>query len=152
MSDLLPAQRTPFTRNEDIKIQWYLIDAEGQTLGRLASRIAHILRGKHRTDYAPHQDNGDGIVVINASKMVVTGKKLDQKIYYKHSRYPGGLKTATLRQKMEKEPDFPIETAVKRMLPAGPMGRRLLTRLRVFGGEKHDLVAQKPERIEVAYR
>lgn len=148
----MPSQKTPFTKNEEIKSEWLLIDAEGQTLGRVASQIAHILRGKHRPDFAPHQLIGDQVIVINAGKITVTGNKLDQKVYYAHSLYPGGLKTATLRQKLEKDPGFALKVAVKRMLPKGPLGRKMLTRLRVYGGDKHDHTAQKPRPIEVTYK
>ncbi len=152
MSNLLPAQKTPFVRNEDLKTEWYLIDASEQTLGRLASRVAYMLRGKHRTDYSPHQNMGDHIVIVNADKIVASGKKMDQKVYYQHTLYPGGLKTATLREKMEKDPTFAIKSAVKRMLPKGPLGRKMLSRLRVYAGENHEHTAQKPQKIEVSYK
>lgn len=150
MAVTLKSQRTQYTRNEDLKKDWILIDAEEQTLGRLAARIAHRLRGKHRPDYAPHQDNGDNVVVINAGKVKVSGRKLDQKIYYEHSGYTGGMKTATLRRKLNEDPTYALKTAVKRMLPPGPLGRRLLGNLRVFSGEEHGHAAQKPTRIDPA--
>lgn len=152
MSNLLPSQKTPFTKNEDIKTEWLLIDASGQTLGRVASQIAHLLRGKHRPDFAPHQLIGDQVIVINAGQISVTGKKMDQKVYYAHSLYPGGLKTATLREKMDREPEFALKMAVKRMLPKGALGRKMFSRLRVYGSDKHEHTAQKPRPIEVKYK
>lgn len=152
MSTYLASQRTKFTRNEEIKKGWILVDAEGETLGRLASRIAHRLRGKHRPDYSPHQDIGDFVVVINAGKVQVSGKKLDQMKYYEHSLYPGGMRITALRDKLETNPVYALELAVKRMLPKGPLGRKLLRNLKVFPGAEHTHQAQQPERWKPAYR
>lgn len=151
MSNLLPVQRTYFEKNENIKKEWILIDAKDEVLGRLASRIAFMLRGKHKPTHAPHQDGGDFIVVINAGEVKVTGKKMDQKVYYRHSNYPGGLKRATLAEKMEKDPAFALTKAVKNMLPKGPLGRKMLTNLKVFAGPEHNHAAQKPVPYEVKY-
>lgn len=152
MGSLLPVQRTKFTRNEDIQKQWILVDAEGQTLGRIASQIAFRLRGKHRPDYSTHQDIGDYVVIINAGKIKVSGKKMDQKKYYEHSLYPGGLKTYTLREKMAREPIYAIKKAVKRMLPSGPLGRKLLGNLKVYAEDKHEHASQKPTVWEPTYK
>lgn len=147
---LLPTQRTSFTPNEKIQKKWILLDAEDQILGRMASRIAHRLRGKHRADYSPHQDCGDGVVVINAEKVRITGRKLENKVYYKHSGYVGGLKTATLKEKMRKDPAFAVKKAVQRMLPKGPLGRKLLGHLKVYPGSGHPHKGQTPELLDPA--
>ena len=125
--------------------KWYVVDAEGQTLGRLASEVAKVLRGKNKPIYTPHMDCGDYIIVINADKIVVSGKKLDQKIYYHHSDYVGGMKEQTLREKLAKKPEEVIELAVKGMLPKGPLGRQMYTKLYVYAGNEHCHAAQKPE-------
>ena len=130
---------------EKIERKWYVVDAEGQTLGRLASEVAKVLRGKNKPEYTPHVDTGDYVIVINADKIKVTGKKLDQKMYYHHSDYVGGLKEATLREMMQKKPEKVIELAVKGMLPKGPLGRQMYTKLHVYAGAEHPHVAQKPE-------
>ena len=124
---------------------WYVVDATGHTLGRLASEIATILRGKNKPTYTPHIDTGDNVIVINAEKIKVTGKKLDQKIYYHHSDYVGGMKETTLREMMAKKPERVIELAVKGMLPDNSLGRKQLTRLRIFKDGEHTHEAQKPE-------
>lgn len=152
MATYLESQKTKYTRNEDAKKDWILVDAQDQILGRLAGRIAHRLRGKHRPDYAPHQDLGDFVVVVNAGKVRATGKKLDQKVYYEHSLYPGGMKTSTLRQKLERDPVYALRVAVKRMLPKGPLGRKLLRNLKVFADEKHNHQAQQPKRWEPTWK
>ncbi|MBX7058926.1 MAG: 50S ribosomal protein L13 [Leptospirales bacterium] len=152
MATYLASQRTRFTRNEDVKKQWIMIDAEGETLGRLAGRLAHRLRGKHRADYAPHQDIGDQIIVVNAGRMKTTGKKMEQKVYYKHSLYPGGLKTANLRARMNENPVFVLETAVKRMLPKGPLGRKLMRNIRIFADAEHPHKAQQAERWKPVFK
>lgn len=130
---------------EKIERKWYVVDAEGQTLGRLASEVAKVLRGKNKPEYTPHVDTGDYVIVINADKIKVTGKKLDQKMYYHHSDYVGGLKEATLREMMQKKPEKVIELAVKGMLPKGPLGRQMFTKLHVYAGPDHEQAAQKPE-------
>ena len=128
-----------------IERKWYVIDAQGQTLGRLSSEIAKILRGKNKPTFTPHIDTGDNVIVINAEKIKVTGKKLDQKIYYHHSDYVGGMKETTLKEKLAKKPEQVIELAVKGMLPKGPLGRQMYTKLHVYAGPEHNHAAQKPE-------
>ncbi len=125
--------------------KWYVVDAADMTLGRLASEVAKVLRGKNKPIFTPHMDTGDNVIVINASKIKVTGKKLDQKIYYHHSDYVGGMKQATLREKMAKKPEQVIELAVKGMLPKGPLGRQMFKKLHVYAGPEHAHEAQKPE-------
>ena len=125
--------------------KWYVVDATDMTLGRLASEVAKVLRGKNKPIFTPHIDCGDNVIVINAEKNKVTGKKMDQKVYYHHSDYVGGLKEATLREKLEKKPEQVIELAVKGMLPKGPLGRQMFTKLHVYAGPEHKHEAQKPE-------
>ena len=125
--------------------KWYVVDAEGKTLGRLASEVAKVLRGKNKAIFTPHIDTGDYVIVVNADKVKVTGKKLDQKIYYHHSDYIGGMKETTLREMMNKHPERVIEYAVKGMLPKGPLGRQMYTKLFVYAGPDHKHAAQKPE-------
>jgi large subunit ribosomal protein L13 len=133
----------------EIERRWYLVDAEGQTLGRLATRIADTLRGKGRPQFTPHVDTGDFVVVVNAEKIVVTGKKLDEKIYYRHSGYPGGLKQRTLREQLDRRPTEVIRTAVKGMLPKNKLAARQLTKLKVYAGPDHPHEAQDPQTLEV---
>ena len=125
--------------------KWYVVDATDMTFGRLASEVAKVLRGKNKPIFTPHIDCGDNVIVINAEKIKVTGKKMDQKVYYHHSDYVGGLKEATLREKLEKKPEQVIELAVKGMLPKGPLGRQMFTKLHVYAGPEHKHEAQKPE-------
>lgn len=125
--------------------KWYVVDATGMTLGRLASEVAKVLRGKNKPIFTPHIDTGDYVIVINAEKIAVTGKKLDQKIYYRHSDYVGGLKQATLREKLSNKPEEVIELAVKGMLPKGSLGRQMFKKLFVYAGPEHKHAAQKPE-------
>ena len=134
-----------------IERKWYVVDATGHTLGRLASEIASILRGKNKPTFTPHIDTGDYVIVVNADKIQVTGKKLDQKIYYNHSDYVGGMKETTLREKMAKKPEDVIYLAVKGMLPKGPLGRQMITKLHVYAGADHKHQAQKPEVLEIKY-
>ena len=134
-----------------IERKWYVVDATGHTLGRLASEIASILRGKNKPTYTPHVDTGDYVIVVNADKIQVTGKKLDQKVYYNHSDYVGGMKETTLREKMAKKPEDVIYLAVKGMLPKGPLGREMITKLHVYAGADHKHQAQKPEVLEIKY-
>ena len=131
--------------------KWYVVDAEGKTLGRLASEVAKVLRGKNKAIFTPHIDTGDYVIVVNADKIQVTGKKLDQKIYYNHSDYVGGMKETTLREKMAKKPEDVIYLAVKGMLPKGPLGRQMITKLHVYAGPEHKHEAQKPEVLEIKY-
>ena len=127
--------------------KWYVVDATDMTLGRLASEVAKVLRGKNKPIFTPHIDCGDNVIVINAEKIKVTGKKMDQKVYYHHSDYVGGLKEATLREKLAKKPEQVIELAVKGMLPKGHLGRAMLTKLHVYAGAEHPHAAQKPEAL-----
>ena len=134
-------------KKENIERNWYVIDAEGKTLGRVATKAAHVLRGKHKVTYTPYVDCGDYVIVVNAEKIAVTGKKLDQKIYYHHSDYVGGMKETTLKEMLAKHPDRVIEHAVKGMLPKGPLGREMYKKLFVYAGPDHKHAAQKPEEL-----
>ncbi|MCR5793199.1 MAG: 50S ribosomal protein L13 [Lachnospiraceae bacterium] len=137
---------------EKVERKWYVVDATGHTLGRLSSEIANILRGKNKPIYTPHIDTGDYVIVVNADKIKVTGKKLDQKIYYHHSDYVGGMKETTLKEMLDKKPTEVITLAVKGMLPKGPLGRQMAKKLKVFAGPEHDMAAQKPEVLEIKER
>ena len=137
---------------QSVERKWYVVDAEGQTLGRLASEIAKVLRGKNKTIYTPHVDTGDYVIVVNADKINVTGKKLDQKIYYHHSDYVGGMKETTLKVMLDKKPCEVIRLAVKGMLPKGTLGRHMLDKLHVYAGPEHNNQAQKPEVLEIKGR
>ncbi len=128
-----------------IERKWYVVDATNMTLGRLASEVAKVLRGKNKAIFTPHIDTGDYVIVVNAEKVKVTGKKLDQKIYYHHSDYVGGMKETTLREMLVKKPEKVVELAVKGMLPKGPLGRQMYTKLHVYAGPEHQHAAQKPE-------
>lgn len=128
-----------------IERKWYVVDATDMTLGRLASEVASVLRGKKKPIFTPHIDTGDYVIVVNASKVKVTGKKLEQKIYYNHSDYVGGMKETTLKEMLAKKPERVIELAVKGMLPKGPLGRQMYTKLHVYAGPEHNQAAQKPE-------
>ena len=130
---------------ENVERRWYVVDAEGQTLGRLATRIADTLRGKGKPEYTPHVDSGDFVVVVNAEKIAVTGNKLDQKRYYRHSGYPGGLRSRTLREQLDRRPTEVIRTAVKGMLPKNRLANRQITKLKVYAGPEHPHQAQNPE-------
>ena len=134
-----------------IERKWYVIDAEGQTLGRLSSEIAKILRGKNKPTFTPFIDTGDNVIVVNAEKIKVTGKKMDQKIYYKHSDYPGGMRETTLKEMLDKKPTDVITLAVKGMLPKGPLGRTMIEKLHVYAGAEHPHAAQKPEALELKF-
>jgi large subunit ribosomal protein L13 len=137
---------TPVDRQRD----WYVVDAEGQTLGRLATRIADALRGKRKPRYTPHVDTGDFVVVVNAEKIRVTGKKLEQKRYWRHSGYPGGIKSRTLAEMLERRPEEVIRKAVKGMLPRNRLARKQLTKLKVYAGPDHPHAAQQPQKMEIA--
>ena len=130
-----------------IERKWYVVDATGYTLGRLSSEVAKILRGKHKPIFTPHIATGDYVIIVNAQNIKVTGKKLDQKIYYRHSEYVGGMKETTLREMLNKKPERVIELAVKGMLPKGPLGRQMMTKLHVYTGAEHGHEAQKPETL-----
>ena len=139
-----------FMANPDtVERKWYVVDADGATLGRLASEVAAVLRGKNKPIFTPHVDCGDYVIVINADKIAVTGKKLDQKVYYSHSLYVGGMKETTLRELKAKKPEKVIEKAVKRMLPKGPLGEQMYKKLHVYAGENHNHQAQKPEVLTI---
>jgi len=133
----------------EIERRWYLVDAEGKNLGRLATQIADTLRGKTKPQYTPHVDTGDFVIVVNCEKIVVTGKKLDEKIYYRHSGYPGGLKQRTLREQLDRRPTEVIRSAVKGMLPRNRLARQQLTKLKVYAGPEHPHEAQAPAALEV---
>ena len=142
-------QKTFTTTPTVIEHKWYVVDAEGMTLGRLASKVAPILRGKHKPYYTPNLDTGDYIIIINANKIHVTGNRLDQKKYYSYSGYPGGLSFTTLREVMKKFPTRPIKSAVKGMLPRGVLGREMIGKLKVYAGSDHPHEAQQPKEISV---
>ena len=133
-----------------VERKWYLVDAEGMVLVRLASQVAHILRGKHKPTYTPHTDTGDHVIIINADKVVLTGRKLDQKIYYHHTGYPGGLKKTPYRKLMQDKPEFAVKHAIVGMLPKGPLGRKMATKLRVYAGPEHEHAAQQPEVLKLS--
>ena len=137
--------KTYMANPDKIERKWYVVDADGQTLGRLASEVAKVLRGKNKPVYTPHIDTGDYVIIINAEKVAVTGKKLDQKVYYHHSDYVGGMKETTLKEMLNKKPEQVIELAVKGMLPKGPLGREMYKKLFVYAGPEHKHAAQKPE-------
>jgi large subunit ribosomal protein L13 len=138
-------QKTWNAKPGEVQQRWYVVDAEGQTLGRLATRIADTLRGKTKPEYTPHVDTGDFVVVVNAEKIHVTGKKLDDKIYYRHSGYPGGLKQRTLREQLDRRPTEVLRLAVKGMLPRNRLARKQLTKLKIYAGPEHPHEAQRPE-------
>jgi large subunit ribosomal protein L13 len=136
-------------RPQDIKREWWIVDAEGKTLGRLASQIAMILRGKHKPMYSPHMDTGDFIVVINCEKIHVTGNRLDDKFYHRHSEYPGGLTSISLRDQLKRHPDRVIQEAVKGMLPKNSLGRQMIKKLKIYAGPAHPHAAQQPKTLEL---
>jgi large subunit ribosomal protein L13 len=140
--------KTYVTKPADVERNWFLVDAEGKTLGRLASEIAPILRGKHKPTYSPSVDCGDYVVVINAEKIKVTGRRLDQKIYYRHSGYMGGLKEITLRDQLKRYPTRVMVSAVRGMLPKSKLGRKMIMKLKVYAGDKHGHQAQQPTPLE----
>ena len=140
--------KTKSQRKEDVKRSWYIVDAEGEVVGRLASKIAHVLRGKHKPDYTPHIDNGDYVIVINAEKIRFTGNKLRQKEYVSYTGYPGGKRTKTPREILAKKPIFIIENAVKGMLPKNRLGRQMFNKLFVYEGSEHKHQAQKPQEFK----
>ena len=140
--------QTYMANPDKIERKWYVVDAEGCTLGRLASGVASVLRGKNKPQFTPHVDTGDYVIVVNADKIKVTGKKMDQKIYYNHSDYVGGMKETTLKEMMAKKPEKVIELAVKGMLPKGPLGRAMTKKLHVYAGPEHKQEAQKPVELK----
>ena len=141
--------RTYMAKPEEIERQWYVVDATGQTLGRLATKIADILRGKHKPIYTPHVDTGDYVIVINAEKIELTGKKWEQKKYYRHSGYPGGIKEITYDKLLKKKPELIIEKAVRGMIPHNRLGRQIIKKLKVYAGPDHPHQAQQPKELEL---
>jgi large subunit ribosomal protein L13 len=141
--------KTYFATSENTEHKWYLVDASGKVLGRLATQIAKYLRGKHKPEYTPHADAGDYIVVVNAEKIKVTGKKKQDKVYYRHSGFPGGIKETSFEKLQEKDPTQIIELAVKGMLPKNPLGRDMLRKLKVYAGSEHPHIAQQPVTIDL---
>jgi large subunit ribosomal protein L13 len=141
--------KTFMAKANEVQRKWYVVDAEGKTLGRLASEVAKILRGKNKPEYTPHVDTGDHVIVINAEKVVLTGKKLDQKLYRHHSLHPGGLKEIKYRAFMQEKPERAVEIAIKGMLPKNSLGRAMFKKLRVYRGAEHEHAAQKPEKLEI---
>ena len=139
--------KTYMANPDKIERKWYVVDATGYTLGRLASEVAKVLRGKNKPQFTPHVDTGDYVIIVNADKIKVTGKKLEQKIYYNHSDYVGGMRETTLKEMLAKKPERVIELAVKGMLPKGPLGRSMYTKLFVYAGPEHKHEAQKPEAL-----
>ena len=131
----------------DISRKWYVVDAEGMVLGRLASQVANVLRGKNKPIYTPNVDTGDYVIIINADKVVLTGKKLDQKIYYHHSGYAGGLKETTYRKLIAEKPELAVRHAVVGMLPKGPLGRKMAKKMKIYAGDQYEQAAQKPEKL-----
>ncbi len=142
-------KKTYVTKPEDIQRKWYVVDARGQTLGRLASEVAKLVRGKHKPIYSPSMDVGDYVIVVNAEQVRVTGKKMDQKMYYRHSGYPGGLKEISLRRMLEEHPTRVIEHAVRGMLPKNRLGRKMIKKLKIYAGAEHPHEAQQPEPLEL---
>ena len=140
---------TFMAKPETVERKWYVIDAEGVVLGRLASQVALMLRGKHKPTFTPHVDTGDFIIVVNTDKIVMTGRKLDQKIYYHHSGYPGGLKETKYRDLLANKSEFALKKAVRGMLPKGPLGNKMFKKLKVYAGPEHEHAAQKPEVFEI---
>ena len=143
--------KTYMASPDKIERKWYVVDAADYTLGRLASEVAKVLRGKNKPEFTPHVDTGDYVIVVNAEKIKVTGKKMDQKIYYNHSGYVGGMKETTLKEKMAKKPEDVIYLAVKGMLPKGPLGRSMIKKLHVYAGPEHKQQAQQPKELEIKY-
>jgi large subunit ribosomal protein L13 len=141
--------KTFVAKPETVKRDWYVVDAEDKTLGRIATEIAHRLRGKHKAEYTPHVDTGDYIIVINAEKVTVTGNKFKDKVYYAHSGFPGGLKSTTFDKLQAAKPEMIIEKAVKGMLPRGPLGRAMYRKLKVYAGTEHNHAAQQPQVLDI---
>ena len=143
--------QTYMANPDKIERKWYVVDADGCTLGRLASGVASVLRGKNKPQFTPHVDTGDYVIIVNADKIKVTGKKLEQKIYYNHSDYVGGMRETTLKEMLAKKPERVIELAVKGMLPKGPLGRSMIKKLHVYAGPEHYNAAQQPKVLEIKY-
>ena len=137
--------KTYMAKGETVERSWYVVDAENMVLGRLSSQVAAILRGKHKPTYTPHVDTGDHVIIVNAAKVRLTGRKLDQKKYYHHTGYPGGLKETTYCRLLETKPEFAVYESIRRMMPKGPLGRQMLKKVRIYAGPTHNNAAQKPE-------
>ena len=144
--------KTYSPKQEDIRREWFVIDAKDQTLGRLASQVAVLLRGKHKPMFTPHMDTGDFVIIVNADKIRVTGKKLDQKVYYRYSGYPGGVKARTLREQLARNPERVIRLAVRGMLPKNRLGRHMIRKLKIYAGDKHPHQAQQPKPYTIVGR
>ena len=140
---------TYMAKAAEVQRKWYVVDAEGVALGRVASQVASVLRGKHKPIYTPHVDTGDYVIIINAEKALLTGKKMDQKVYYHHSGFPGGLSETSYRDLMEDKPAFAVKKAIVGMLPKGPLGRQMAKKLRVYAGPEHEYASRKPETLEI---
>jgi large subunit ribosomal protein L13 len=141
--------KTVFAKPASVDRKWYIIDADGKVLGRVAAKVASVVRGKHKAIFVPHQEIGDFVVVINAEKIKVTGRKAQQKMYYRHSGYPGGLKSTNFEKLVERHPAMPLELAVKGMLPKGPLGRKMAKNVKIYAGTSHPHISQKPLPLEV---
>ena len=141
--------KTIYKKPNEIERKWYIIDAEGETLGRLAGRVAGLLRGKHKPEFAPHAEVGDYVIVINAAKVGVTGRKEQRKVYYRHSQYPGGLYSDTLEKMRRRKPTFPVENAIRGMLPKNRLGRKIFKNVKVYAGDRHPHAAQQPQQLTV---
>ena len=140
-------QKTTILKPGEFERDWYIVDASGKTLGRLATRVATILRGKGKPGFAPHMDLGDFVIIVNADKIHVTGNKMEDKTYWSHTKYPGGIRLITLKEKMEKDPTFAVTNAIKGMLPHNKLGRRVLKKLKVYAGDKHPHESQQPKEL-----
>ena len=141
--------KTFSAKPETVKRDWYVVDAEGKTLGRLATEVASRLRGKHKPEYTPHVDTGDYIVVVNAEKVRVTGRKASDKMYYRHTGFPGGLRSASFNKLIDQKPEMVVELAVKGMLPRNPLGRAMYSKLKVYAGSEHPHAAQQPQQLTI---
>ncbi len=137
--------KTYMAKGEAVERKWYVVDAEGMVLGRLASQVAAILRGKHKPIYTPHVDTGDHVIIINADKVTLTGKKFTDKKYYRHTGYPGGIRETSYGELLDKKPEFAVYEAIRRMMPKGPLGRKMLKKVRIYAGSQHQHAAQTPE-------
>ncbi len=141
--------RTYMAKDGEVQRKWWVVDASGVPLGRIASRVAHVLRGKHKPTFTPHVDVGDHVVVVNAGEVTLSGRKPEQKMYYRHTRYPGGLKSRSYEELLEEDPEFVVEKAIRGMLPKNKLGRKMVKKLKVYAGPDHPHEAQQPEELEI---